>query len=129
MKIFDIFKKNKSESIAQEPTKESNTYIDIVISLTKNYEIDLTLWIDDKLDNKPMSSIDYALLCSEFLNNINSKHTKAQIIDILSKQVKTSFNDKLISSIISLMNYADNIYLTKENSFIKPSTVFTKHIQ
>lgn len=132
--MFDIFKKKEPISEEQKTVQDNqglpnNTYIDIVISLTKNYEIDLTVWIDDKLENKPMSQVDYALLCSEFLNNINSDKTKSQIIDILSNQIKNSNNSRFINSIITLMLYADKNKEGGDNSFIRPSNVFAKYNQ
>lgn len=132
--MFDIFKKKtiikeEQKTVQDNQNLPNNTYIDIVISLTKNYEIDLTVWIDDKLENKPMSQIDYALLCSEFLNNINSDKTKSQIIEILSNQIKTTTNARFINSIITLMLYADKNKESGDNSFIRPSNVFAKYNQ
>jgi hypothetical protein len=108
---------------------DTNTYVDIVISLTKNLEVNLSLWIDDDINTKPMSYVDYALLCSEFFNNINTQQTKSKIIDILTNQIKTSKNNTFISSIITLMNYADTLNEDKDNYYIKPSSVFTKYTQ
>lgn len=140
MNFLNFFKKQASnidssnkdpinEPITIKNNNDAETYVDVVISLTKNLEVNLSLWVDDDINTKPMSYVDYALLCSEFFNNINTQQTKSKIMDILTHQIKTPKNHTFISSIITLMNYADTFNADKDNYYIKPSSVFTKYTQ
>lgn len=113
----------------KETSSVDNTYVDILISLNKNFEIDLSVFIDCDYKKTQLSLVDYTLLCSKFLN-FDSDKIKTQIIDILQYQIKTTQNELFIKGLISLLK--NNNGFSKDNNiddlYIKPSQVFTKHI-
>jgi hypothetical protein len=124
MKFLNNFFKSSKEK--QEPNIE--TYVDIVISLNKNYEIDFSVLIDDRLDSIPISPEEYAALCGTFMNVSLSNKMKIDTVDILNNQIKNDQNKKLVDNIVALitLNNDKNI-ASNNNAYIKPSEVFAKH--
>jgi hypothetical protein len=118
-----------SEESQKQPKPKDETYIDIIISLNKNYQIDFSLFLDDKVDSLPMSMVDYSVLCSEFLDSVVSSKMKNDAVDILNSQIKTESNETLINNIVSLLKILDkSSYNKKGKQFIRPSEVFSKYV-
>lgn len=122
--LSKLFSKKQPE----EKTSIDNTYVDIIISLNKNFEVDLSLFIDCDYKKDKIDLVEYILICSKFLNFDQDK-LKKQIVDILNNQIKNQDNQLFINGLISVLN---NEYNAKnsdlDNFYIKPSQVFTKHI-
>ena len=92
---------NTKQTSAQTPKE---TYIDLIITLGRDKQIDFSLSLDDKMEKIDMSLLDYSILCSEFLNVVLSDHLKVDSADILTKQIKNSSNQELIDNIVTLIN-------------------------
>lgn len=108
---------------------QQDTYIDIIISLTRKKQIDFSIYINDSINNVDMNTLDYALLCGEFLNTVIANKMKDDTIEILNKQIKTPSNELLINNIVSLIRILDRSPKKNNNEvFIKPSDVFRKYI-
>jgi len=124
---------NKSEpQITQkksELTLSSDTFIDTIICLHKNYEIDIKLFFDDKMTNNSLSKNEYALVCAEFLNIIMSGKLKNQLLDIIIKQIRNENNQDLIDRILKFLVAMEELESKEiDNSpLIKPSEVFAKY--
>lgn len=122
-----FWKSEKPISLTENTQKIKETYIDIIISLTKDKQIDFSVFIDDKIDQNK-NILDYSILCSEFLNLVLTNSLKKDTIDILNEQVKNNSNYELINNIISLLRVAPKKIETSSNkTFIKPSEVFAKY--
>lgn len=124
-KIKNLFIPNKQTHI--KPPSE-DTMVDVIVSLNKNFEISIQLFLDDKLKDKKISQTEYSLVCAEFLNIIMSGKIKSQILDIIMNQIRNNDNKILVDSIlgyISLME--DKIATTNNNAVIKPTQVFAKY--
>jgi len=119
MRLFDWFNKKK------ENETKSETYVDIIISLNKNCEIDFSIFIDDNITKLGINENDYSILCGSFLNSILSNKMKKDSIEILNNQIKNNDNKKLITNIVSLITIVQE---NSKNNFIKPSEVFAKYI-
>lgn len=126
MKYFKNFfqKKNKDIPISQS----SETFIDVIISLNKNLEVDIALYLDCDYQKSNIDLVNYILLCSKFLNFDENK-LKKQMIDILDNQIKNEDNKLLINGLVSVLKN-DTLSTTNnmDNFFIQPSQVFIKHI-
>ena len=112
-------KKNTDDSI-----------IDIIISLNKKQEIDVSLFIDDKNKDIESDITDYSEKCAEFLYIINSGKLKKQISDILLNQIKKEDNQLLINNIMvfwSIIEKEKKKQKTKD-AFICPTEVFTRYV-
>lgn len=114
----------------QKTTEES--YLDVVISLNKNLEIDLSVFLKDDTSNIPMDFVDYSISCAKFIDAINSDRVRNQIISVLDAQIKTKKNTKLIDSIIIILDHLDKekseiSVENKQQLFIKPSQVFSRY--
>lgn len=110
----------------EQPTqhKKNNTFVDVILSLNDNYEIDISLLFDDNIKNKKISEIEYAVVCSEFLNIITSGKIKSRIIDIIIYQIRSQDNKNLIDSVLGLLTIMENSELAP---IIKPTQVFSKY--
>lgn len=129
MNLFNYFWKKKDKLI--NPNKpEDETYIDIIISLNKNRQVDFSLFLDDKIQSIDIDPKEYSVLCGEFLDTVLSKKTKKDTVDILNEQIRNENNSQLINNIISIMKIMDiresnNI---GDSQFIRPSEVFAKYV-
>lgn len=125
MKLFNWFDKQANTGKSNET--KSETYMDMIISLNKNYEIDFSIFLDDNITKLDVNENDYAIFCGAFLNAVLSNKMKKDSIEILTNQIKNNDNKKLITDIVSLItiNQENN---NKHNTFIKPSEVFAKYI-
>jgi hypothetical protein len=125
-----LFAKQIEPKPKPEPVKSpevDNTYIDIIISLNKNLEIDLSVFLADDLSKINMDRASYILACAEFLNMVSSDHLKPQIISILDTQIRSKTNDQLIETILLLLEKTDKKNISINQMFIKPSQVFSKY--
>lgn len=130
--IFSFFNKQKKTTENKpESNLNSNTYIDALICLNKNYEIDIKLFFDDNLENKTLSENEYSLVCAEFLNIIMSGKLKNQFLDIIIKQIRTTKNQDLIDRILKFLIVMEEFSSEDNNTdnlpLIKPSQVFSKY--
>lgn len=107
--------------------KREETYVDLIISLNKNYEIDFSIFLDDKIDKLEISESDYGTICSSFMNAVMSSKMKKDAIEILDTQIKNTNNKKLINNIISLIVLGAEKSTSDKETFIKPSEVFAKY--
>ena len=90
-KFKNLFCKDRSLKIS-----DTETFVDIIVSLNKNYEISINVLLDDNTKNKSLSETEYALVCAEFLNIIMSGNIKIQILDIIINQIRTKNNTNFI---------------------------------
>lgn len=107
-----------------------DSIIDVIISLNKRQEIDVSLFIDDKNKDIDNDIVDYSEKCAEFLHIINSGKLKKQISDILLNQIKKEDNQLLINNIMifwSIIEKEKKKQKTK-NTFICPTEVFTRYV-
>lgn len=123
---MNIFKKLFGTK-QEKPLEPQETYIDILISLNKNFEFELSLFMDCDYKKHNIDLVDYIILCSRFLN-LDSDKLKKQILDILDNQIKNKENQQLVNGLISVLKI-ETITSTidsMDNTYIKPTQVFTK---
>jgi hypothetical protein len=125
MSMFSWLGYNKQETPKETPRQK--TYVDIIISLTDSYEIDLSIFLDDNTHKLPINEKDYSAICSKFINSTVSENMKKDVIDILTNQIKNPDNQQLINNIVSLVITNTTTSSYKQNNFIKPSEVFSKY--
>ena len=126
MSMFSWLGYNKQETPVE--TSRQKTHVDIIISLTDTYEIDLSIFLDDNTSKLPMNEKEYSALCGKFINSTISANMQRDVIDILNNQIKNSDNKQLINNIVSLViTNATTTSLYKQTNFIKPSEVFSKY--
>lgn len=129
MKFFKklFTKKDKKQNIETQ-SSSSDTFIDVIISLNKKLEVDISLYLDCDYKKSNIDLVDYILLCSKFLNFDENK-LKKQMIDILDNQIKNEDNKLFINSLVSILkNNTLSETHNMDNFFIRPSQVFIKHI-
>lgn len=121
--------KNQDTKEALDIPHKKQSYIDIIISLNTDKQIDFSLFVDDKIESLAIDPIDYIKLCSDFLSVVLSENTKTDAIHILDKQIKNNTNKFFIESLIELLQLqqSKNNCVTKNKSFIKPSEVFARY--
>lgn len=127
MKFFNFWKKDQHDTTEKN---KNDTYIDIIISLNKNRQIDFSIFLDDKMEKISMGPIDYAVMCGEFFHTVLSRKMKEDSIEILDGQIKNNNNHELINNIVSVISLMDNPKdkSVNSNQFIKPSEVFARYI-
>lgn len=118
---------NKQTTTQTSTTKIKDTYIDIIISLTKDKQIDFSVFIDDKIEKTNMLS--HSVLYGEFLNLVLTNSLKHDTIDILNKQIKNNDNQELVSNIVSILKTSPkkSEKISTNKTFIKPSEVFARY--
>jgi hypothetical protein len=114
----------KEEIKEQKNERNKDSYIDLLVSLNQNYQIDISLFIDDNPNNKNITEFEYSVVCADFLNVIFSNEFKPQITDILINQIRNTNNKDFIDKILVLSRIADNYYNDNDDVVIKPSQVF-----
>lgn len=135
-KIF--FPKNKSQQITSQeeksiPSSKNDTFVDLIVSLNNNYEIDIKLFIDDNIKNKNLTEVEYALAISEFLHIIMYGKLKTQLLELIIKQIQNKNNKNFIDKILGFLILMDKNQV--ENSkqqfnhgpMIKPSQAFSRY--
>jgi hypothetical protein len=114
----------------KEKTTVDDSIVDLIISLNKKNEINISLFIDDKdkLNNDDL--INYSEKCAEFFNIVNSGKLKKQILDILLNQIKKENNQLLIDNIVVFWTIIDKQRRKQKSeiAFVNPTEVFTKYI-
>jgi hypothetical protein len=133
-----FFSKDQSFKITNEeekpvPFSKSDTFVDLVVSLNKSYEIDIQLFMDDNTKNKNLTEVEYALALSEFLHIIMYGKLKAQLLELIIKQIQNKNNKNFIDKILGFLILMDKNQT--ENSkqqfnygpMIKPSQVFSRY--
>lgn len=132
MKFLNKFweKSRTVENKTQNSQTTDQTYIDILISLNKDQQIDFSLYLKDHIDDIDMDSYEYAVLCGKFLNSIFSNKLKKDAVEILDSQIKNENNTKLVNNIISVLKIINNSESNNKQSkdFIRPTEVFSKYI-
>jgi hypothetical protein len=124
--LKNLFLKEKKKK--DKDTDDS--IIDVIISLNKRQEINVSLFIDDKNKDIDTDISDYSEKCAEFLYIINSGKLKKQMSDILLNQIKKEDNQLLINNIMifwSIIEKEKKKQKTK-NTFICPTEVFTRYV-
>lgn len=121
----------KSLFLKEKKKKDTDdSIIDVIISLNKRQEINVSLFIDDKNKDIDSDIVDYSEKCAEFLYIINSGKLKKQMSDILLNQIKKEDNQLLINNIMifwSIIEKEKKKQKTK-NTFICPTEVFTRYV-
>jgi len=127
MKYFKkFFEKQKQDKPIISPQPQE-TFIDVIISLNKNLEVDISLYLDCNYKKSNIDLVDYILICSKFLNFDENK-LKAQMIDILDNQIKNEENKLFINKLVSILKNDTLLTNNKDHFYIQPSQVFIKHI-
>lgn len=110
-------------------TTKKSTYVDIIISLNTDKQIDFSLFVDDQIHSLPIDPIEYIGMCSDFLSVVLSDYTKKDAISILDQQIKNNNNKFFIESVIQLLKskQKEDKTTSKHTSFIKPSEVFARY--
>ncbi len=114
--------KTESKNEANTDTK-SNNYVDVLLSLTEDFHIDLVIYINDKPNERvTLSEIEYGMVCAEFLNNCFTPSIKQKLLSVIDKDIKNKENETLIS----IVNMACSISSKPmdDDTFIRPSQVF-----
>ena len=127
MKYFKkFFEKQKQDKPIISPQPQE-TFIDVIISLNKNLEVDISLYLDCNYKKSNIDLVDYILICSKFLSFDENK-LKAQMIDILDNQIKNEGNKLFINNLVSILKNDTLLTNNKDHFYIQPSQVFIKHI-
>lgn len=127
MKFFkNLFYKQEKEPEPKITASSNDTFIDVIISLNKQLEVDIALYIDCDYKKANIDLIDYILVCSKFLSFDENK-LKTQMIRILDNQIKNNENKLLINGLVASLEKKTSSD-TMDNFYIKPSQVFVKHI-
>lgn len=123
IKLFNLLKRPIQDT-------KNNRPLDVILSLTNNYEIDLSILMQPDLDNLPPDQIsETAEKYAEFFHILTSPKLKPQIIEILVDQIKTEKNAHFINNIIVYWSIIEKEFKRqmtekRNSSFIKPSQVF-----
>jgi hypothetical protein len=114
-------KPEKKPKVDLETGISNDTFADIKISLNKNFTIGVKVDLQDH-DYDPLTTIEYALSFSDFINKTLSHNTIDTVLSILDQQIKTQNNSSLINKIKACCFYSKEYY--HEDVFIRPSEVF-----
>lgn len=135
-KLFALFsnKKTKPEISVGPDIQHKDSCVDLIISLTKNGEIDLSVFIDTSTETSKKNMFEYTQKCAEFLSVVSSTKLKNQIMSIILDQIRNEDNKVLIENIImfwALLDKEDQDKREKLNNktYILPSQVFAKYIK
>jgi len=125
---------NKQTVLNKDLASNKDSFADVLISLNKNYEIEIQVFFDDILKNKNITEIEYALVVSEFFYIITSGKLEDQILDILVNQIKQPHNESLLNRIFNLHFLMKTSKdkdkpntISNSAAVIKPSQVFAKY--
>lgn len=127
MKFFkNLFYKQEKEPEPKTTVSSNDTFVDVIISLNKQLEVDIALYIDCDYKKANIDLTDYILVCSKFLSFDENK-LKTQMINILDNQIKNDKNKLFINGLVAILEKKSPPD-TIDNFYIKPSQVFVKHI-
>jgi hypothetical protein len=127
MKYFKKFFQKQKQDEPTISSQSNETFIDVIISLNKNLEVDISLYLDCNYKKANIDLVDYILICSKFLNFDENK-LKTQMINILDNQIKNEDNELFINGLVSILKNDRLSINNKDNFYIQPSQVFIKHI-
>lgn len=138
-KLFSFLGKSrqadkKEETSVLAETQHKDSSVDIIISLTKKGEVDLSVFIDTSKEASKKNTFDYAQKCAEFLSVVSSSKLKNQIMSIILDQIRSPDNQILIENIVmfwALLDKEDQDKKEKINNktYILPSEVFPKYVR
>lgn len=118
-----FFLKNKTQT---------QNLCNISISLKENKEIDLSVYInEEKIKNNILDPLTQE--CAEFLHIVNTGKLKNKILSIILDQINNK-NQTTIENILLLLIMLEQKELDtgeakdQDQSFILPSTVFTRYV-
>lgn len=124
-KIKNLFIKKQKNN----PIRQDDTFIDIIVSLNQNYEISINVLLDDNYKDRSLSEMESALVYAEFLNIIMSGNVKTQILDIIINQIRNENNQSFIDNILGFLLLIDKKTekINNDSAIIKPSQVFSQY--
>lgn len=135
-KFISFFSKNKADSKSSivQNIQHKDSAIDIIISLTNNGEIDLSVYIDTENDAAKKNMFDFTQRCAEFLNVASSAKLRAQIMSIILDQIRNENNQILVENIVMFWALLDKEEQDKKEklnnkTYILPSQVFAKYVR
>lgn len=124
-KIKNLFIKKQKNN----PIRQDDTFIDIIVSLNQNYEISINVLLDDNYKDRSLPEMESALVYAEFLNIIMSGNVKTQILDIIINQIRNENNQSFIDNILGFLLLIDKKTekINNDSAIIKPSQVFSQY--
>lgn len=137
-KFISFFSKNKPDTKARNSITQSihhkDSVVDIIISLTNNGEVDLSVYIDTENDAAKKNMFDFTQRCAEFLNVASSTKLRAQIMSIILDQIRNENNQILVENIVMFWTLLDKEEQDKKEklnnkTYILPSQVFAKYVR
>lgn len=132
-KFFDKRKKNPLNNKEIQNNEDKNI-IDIVISLTPNYEIDLSIILNITNQDSAINLFSISQKCADFFNIINMGKLKPQMINMLINNIKNENNQLLIDNILIFWallekEIEEQRIKSINNDYIPPSQVFAKYLK
>lgn len=132
--LFSFKSTANNTTNTQNETKKSvdilqnDTFIDIILQLNTNFEVGVKLFFDDKIENKNLTDVEYAIVCAEFLHYVISGKLKNQVLEILFQQIKNTNNKKLLDNIEKYLTILGSTVDSTDNlPMIKPSQAFNRY--
>jgi hypothetical protein len=130
-----LYKSNCSKKLDNndiENVHHKDSLVDIIVSLTKDGEIDLSVFIDAKKESTQKGMFEYAKKCAEFLNIATGEKIKPQITSIILDQIRNEDNQFFIENVIMFWalldkETKDKKELRNSKTYIYPSQVFSRH--
>lgn len=129
---FKEQKANFSELDNASIQHKGENFVDVQISLNKNFDIDLVIYLKNLEEESLDNQFNYAMTCAEFFHILNSGKLKDQILDMLQKKIKNNDNKILVDSIITFISIIEKqqekiLEKISDKVVVKPSQVFTKY--
>lgn len=137
-KLISFFSDKKKNSKTKNTTVDNihhkDSAVDIIISLTNNGEIDLSVYIDTENTAAKKNIFDFTQKCAEFLNVASSPKLRSQIMSIILDQIRNENNQIFIENIIMFWALLDKEEQDKKEklnnkTYILPSQVFAKYVR
>lgn len=132
--FFSNRPESKSISNITQTIQHKDSAVDIIISLTNNGEIDLSVYIDTDGDAAKKNMFDFTQRCAEFLNAASSPKLRTQIMSIILDQIRNKNNQIIVENIIMFWSLLDKEEQDKKEklnnkTYILPSQVFAKYVR
>jgi hypothetical protein len=129
---IQIIAKEKPKEPITNIKNNPDTIFDVIISLTKNKKINITIFIQDKAVTDINDIFQMGDNCGELLHLVNSGKLGCKIHSLLQDQIKNEDNQLLIDNIVSAWDLHDKEFIKrldqKDNqTFILPSNVFANY--
>lgn len=137
-KFISLFSKTKENINSRENITQTiqhkDSSVDIIISLTNDGEIDLSVYIDTDNEAAKKNMFDFTQNCAKFLNIVSSPKLRPQIMSIILDQIRNDNNQILIENIVMFWalldkEEADKREKTNNKTYILPSQVFAKYVR